>query len=89
MNKHPIDRKSAVARKPITRPLGERTAAGAKRQSSSGKAKDQRRRVDDGARRAMISQAAYFRAEKRGFASGGELDDWLAAERQIARMLDA
>ena len=36
----------------------------------------------------MIAQAAYFRAEKRGFAAGCELDDWLEAEREIARMLD-
>jgi Protein of unknown function (DUF2934) len=27
----------------------------------------------------MISEAAYFCAEKRGFASGHELDDWLEA----------
>lgn len=33
---------------------------------------------------AMIATEAYFRAEKRGFAPGGELDDWLAAERAVA-----
>jgi hypothetical protein len=31
----------------------------------------------------MIRDAAYFRAERRGFASGFEEDDWLAAEREI------
>jgi len=35
----------------------------------------------------MIAQAAYFRAEKRGFVDGGELNDWLEAEREIARLL--
>jgi hypothetical protein len=34
-------------------------------------------------REARIAEAAYWRAEKRGFESGHELDDWLAAERQI------
>lgn len=34
-------------------------------------------------RRAMIEQAAYFRAEKRGFAPGEALQDWLAAEAEI------
>ena len=29
-----------------------------------------------------IAVAAYFRAEKRGFAPGRELDDWLAAEAE-------
>ncbi|TAM97523.1 MAG: DUF2934 domain-containing protein [Rhodanobacteraceae bacterium] len=44
--------------------------------------------IDAEARRTMIAQAAYLRAEKRGFAAGGELDDWLEAEREVARMLD-
>lgn len=30
-----------------------------------------------------IEVAAYFIAEKRGFAPGHELDDWLAAEREV------
>jgi hypothetical protein len=34
-----------------------------------------------------IAEAAYFRAERRGFAPGGETEDWLAAEAEImARM---
>lgn len=32
----------------------------------------------------MISDAAYYRARKRGFAPGRELDDWLAAEAEIS-----
>ena len=35
----------------------------------------------------MVAQAAYFRAERRGFAPGGEHDDWLAAEAEIERLL--
>jgi hypothetical protein len=38
-------------------------------------------------RRAMIAQAAYYRAERRGFAPGAELQDWLAAEAEIDRAL--
>lgn len=34
-------------------------------------------------RRAMVSEAAYYRAQKRGFEPGWELDDWLAAEAEI------
>jgi hypothetical protein len=30
-----------------------------------------------------IREAAYFKAEKRGFASGHELDDWLEAEEEV------
>ena len=32
---------------------------------------------------ALTALAAYFRAEKRGFTPGGELQDWLEAEREI------
>jgi hypothetical protein len=31
-----------------------------------------------------VALAAYFIAQKRGFAPGHELDDWLAAEAQVA-----
>lgn len=34
-------------------------------------------------RHEMIARAAYFRAERRGFAPGHELDDWLGAEAEI------
>ena len=30
-----------------------------------------------------IQEAAYHRAQERGFSPGAELDDWLAAERDI------
>ncbi len=35
-----------------------------------------------------IQDAAYRRAQERGFAPGAELDDWLAAERQIDEELN-
>jgi hypothetical protein len=34
-------------------------------------------------REARIAEAAYWRAERRGFAPGGELEDWLEAEKEI------
>jgi hypothetical protein len=34
-------------------------------------------------RQTMISEAAYFMAEHRGFESGLELQDWLFAENRI------
>ena len=40
--------------------------------------------VADAARQQMISEAAYYRAQRRGFEPGRELDDWLAAEAEIA-----
>ena len=34
-------------------------------------------------RKALIAEAAYYRARERGFAPGMELDDWLEAEKEI------
>ena len=34
-------------------------------------------------REARIAEAAYWRAERRGFAPGGEMEDWLQAEREL------
>lgn len=41
----------------------------------------------DKQRRQMIAVIAYYRAERRGFCEGGELDDWLAAESEVDRQL--
>jgi hypothetical protein len=38
-------------------------------------------------RHALVAQAAYFRAAARGFAAGGELEDWVAAEAEIGAQL--
>jgi hypothetical protein len=38
-------------------------------------------------RRSLIAKAAYFRAERRRFEPGHELEDWLAAEREVDRRM--
>lgn len=35
----------------------------------------------------MIAEAAYLRAERRGFSPGYEIEDWLAAEKEIDALL--
>jgi hypothetical protein len=45
--------------------------------------------VSADARRGMIAEAAYLRAERRGFAPGYELEDWIAAENEVDSLLDA
>lgn len=40
-------------------------------------------------RAALIATAAYFRAERRRFEPGHELEDWLLAEREIDTVLFA
>ena len=54
--------------------------------ASSGtlKASTARQSTDTGdTRRLRIAEAAYYRAERRGFVPGGEDGDWLDAEKEI------
>ncbi|HEX4378099.1 MAG TPA: DUF2934 domain-containing protein [Steroidobacteraceae bacterium] len=41
------------------------------------------RMIDPEHRRALIAEAAYLRAERRSFAPGYEVEDWLNAESEI------
>ena len=38
--------------------------------------------------RSMVAEAAYFRAEHRGFVGGSQEQDWYAAEEEIRRGLE-
>ena len=42
---------------------------------------------DDKLRR-QIAEAAYYRAEQRGFAPGREMEDWLEAETEVKSRID-
>lgn len=35
----------------------------------------------------MIAEAAYYRAERRGFAPGHEIENWVAAEAEVDTLL--
>jgi hypothetical protein len=40
-------------------------------------------RIDPDVRRQLVAAEAYFLAERRGFAAGHELEDWVAAEAAV------
>ena len=42
-------------------------------------------RITPAKRQRMIAESAYYRAERRGFAPGEALHDWLEAENDIDR----
>ena len=48
-----------------------------------------RTRVTPEARRALIAENAYRRAERRGFEPGHEDEDWLGAESEVDALLRA
>jgi hypothetical protein len=43
--------------------------------------------MDANSRHTMIAEAAYYRAQRRGFENGHDLQDWLEAEAEIDLML--
>jgi hypothetical protein len=43
--------------------------------------------MTDDVRRQLVAAEAYFRAERRGFVAGNELEDWIAAEAVVDSQL--
>jgi hypothetical protein len=71
-----------------TAPAAETAAA--RRPSRTRKSptdKPARVEVTPEARRALIAETAYLRAERRGFEPGHETEDWLAAEAEVDALL--
>lgn len=87
MKKQPASRTGKAKAAPVAAKTATRKTTRAAKRASDIR-KDPKPEVDGEMRRAMVAQAAYFRAEKRGFMYGNELDDWLEAEREISRILD-
>jgi Protein of unknown function (DUF2934) len=76
----------AEEKTPATTPKRKAAAPRAKRTSAKAPA---RVTVSEDVRRGMIAEGAYLRAERRGFASGHEEEDWLAAEAEVDALLKA
>lgn len=43
--------------------------------------------ISESNRQQQINEAAYYIAEKRGFSSGSEIENWLEAEKQVDEAL--
>jgi hypothetical protein len=73
-----------------TPPALEKTAAKTSRaRKTASPAAPGRSEISEEMRRGMIAQAAYLRAERRGFKGGDEVEDWLAAEAEVEALLKA
>ncbi len=66
---------------------GRRMGFGTK--SGAARARQPQRPITPEERQRMIAEAAYFRALRRGFASGGEVQDWLEAEADVDARLQS
>lgn len=80
--------------KPATRTTAGKTPAAKPRATRSAPARPKPRvkknaGVPPEERTRLIAEAAYFKAAQRGFAKGGELEDWIEAEAEIDALLDS
>lgn len=66
-------------------PASPKTAA--KPAASATAAKPAAAKTSPADRLAMIAEAAYFIAQKRGFGAGKEAEDWVEAEKQVDALL--
>ena len=69
-------------------PVSEKTSTGTARgRKSAVWAPPARAKLTPERRHALIAEAAYLRAERRGFVPGQETEDWLAAEAVVDALL--
>jgi len=64
-----------------------KTAAAARSSQKPTKAKLINTGITPDQRSQMIAEAAYYRAEQRGFNPDGQVDDWLQAEVMVDEIL--
>lgn len=76
-----------ITEKSSSRPVTSGSAAKAARHAGRGSAGARGDAVSAEERERLIAMAAYYRAEHRGFAPGGEFEDWCQAAAEIDRRL--
>jgi hypothetical protein len=77
--KRPASAKPRAPRKALAEAAAERTPRAGSRRVSRDPAHEERTR--------MIQEAAYYKAEQRGFEGGSPEQDWLEAEREVDGLL--
>ena len=77
--------RAAAAPKPAARKAAA-TGKAAVRKSVSTQSRGASAAAPAAEREEMVRTAAYFRAERRGFAPGYEWEDWLAAEAEVGAL---
>jgi hypothetical protein len=76
------------SRTPTSKPAAKKSTASVSRIAPKKASKTPQSRThpapsDATERQRLIAEAAYFRAERRGFAPGYEETDWLEAEKEL------
>jgi len=82
-DKPKVDKKSAVKKKkPINKSVKKASKA-----AKPAKKRSTRPKISKLNRITMVQEAAYFIALNRNFEAGNELEDWLAAEKQVNKLI--
>jgi Protein of unknown function (DUF2934) len=84
MPNRPVSAIPNPADPPRPEPLASRPPPRARKVPTLGMPRDA---VTPEARRGLIAENAYLRAERRGFAPGHETEDWLLAEAEVDALL--
>ncbi len=72
-----VAKKTPVSARPAARPARTPVPASVREPGAGAAA------LSPAERRIRIAEAAYYRAERRGFVPGHEMEDWLAAEAEV------
>ena len=78
-----------VTKKPVA---AKSTSAAATKKTTSAKSavgSKKKMELNSEQRYRMIAEAAYYRAEKRGFEGGNSAQDWIDAEAEINQLLSS
>lgn len=85
MASRPTSSKTTV--EPAVAPAAKPAKPRATRSKSAASAVSNAIQLTPEERHRVVAEAAYFIAERRGFAGGSPIEDWLQAEADIDRML--
>lgn len=77
-------KKAAAKSTSATRPAAKKASPAKRRAAPRGK----KAGIDPVQRHQMIAVAAYFLAEKRGFAAGDPHQDWFLAESEVDELIE-
>jgi len=74
-----------IAKKDAVKVKGDAGKSSGKAKKTSTRATSGRPSIDPDGMHRLIREAAYYRAERRGFEGGDPKDDWMAAEAEISQ----
>ena len=87
-SKKVIKKKAAKAKKTAAKKVAKKTAKKTPKKTTKTSGADASLlKISPEERWKMIAVAAYHKAEKRGFAAGGDVQDWDEAEKEVDKLI--